>query len=128
MRSTPGARGALREGRAVPQLDFKGDLKLIALGRRAQALLLLPMDGWRLAHRAQPVGATASPLIRCRVAALVARAAAFAIGPQEGDVITNVDGPVLVLEGALASRASAATRTLLLWCVLGAPLCRKKGR
>ena len=86
------------------------------------------MDGWRLAHRAQPVGATASPLIWCRVAAFLARAAAFVIRCQEGVVITNVDDPVHVLEGALDPRASAATRRLLPWCVLSAPLCRKKGR
>ena len=57
----------------------------------------------------------------------MARAAACVIGRQEGDVITNVDDPVHVLEGALDPRASAATRRLLPWCVLGAPLCRKKG-
>ena len=106
---------------------MKGALKLIALKdeeRRRCCFYPWTAGGWPT--RPNQWGPPRAP--SSGAAWPMARAVASLVGRQEGEAITNVEDPVLVLKSALAPRASAVARPLLPWCVHGAPLCRKKGR
>ena len=109
-------------------LDFKDAFKQVPLAQAERRFYPFALQGEWFVYRVLPMGAVGSPLVWCRVAAFLARAAAAILGDKGGDIATYVDDPLVVVTGSHAERSATIERVLLLWSVLGAPLAWGKGQ